>query len=75
VRLVEAMVKVNPSERIDLAGARNYIKSVREQISVSGSIRMLDEEEPSVPKLSYKFTSKNFKDVLKSITSNGENKL
>ena len=59
VKLIEMMTKINPKERITLEAARTHISQVRQQISISGSIRLHEDEESSVPKLSYKFTSKD----------------
>ncbi len=51
------MVAVDPNERISFIEARDYIKGIREEISISGSIRLIEDEEHPIPnKLSYKST-------------------
>jgi hypothetical protein len=52
------MIIIDPAERITLQQAKDYIKSIREEISINGSIKLIEEEEnPILPKLSYKSTN------------------
>jgi hypothetical protein len=76
--LLERMVTPEPAERISLAEARDYIKGIREEISISGSIRLIEDEEHPIPnKLSYKSTRDESSAILQSITNNnnGESRL
>lgn len=53
--ILEKMLKVDPKERASLQDVKSYIKSIREEISINGSIKMIeDEDHPIIPKLSYK---------------------
>ena len=40
------MTRIEPKERINLTEANGYIKKIRESVSFSGAIRMLDEDSP-----------------------------
>ena len=53
------MVKVDPKDRITLQEAKDYIKSIRQSITVNGAIKMIeDEDNPILPKISYKKVNK-----------------
>jgi serine/threonine protein kinase len=42
--LLERMVEVEPKGRISLGEAKEYIKSIRESISISGAIKLIEDE-------------------------------
>jgi hypothetical protein len=64
------MVAVEPKDRISLLEAKEYIKKVREEISISGSIKLIEDEDNPLPKLSYKSIKEESTSILQSITNN-----
>lgn len=75
--LLRRMVAADPGDRVSLADAREHIRAVREQISISGAIKLMEDEENPAPKLSYQSTREEASSILQSITnnSNGESRL
>lgn len=71
------MVLTDPAGRLSLPQAKDYINSIRESISMNGAIKLMEEEESQLPKLSYKSTREEYNSILQSITNQngGESRL